>query len=125
MKTLASILLGTLLLSSSAWADEAVFGGVAPALLPAQSTSVYGFVGAPEIGSGFRQGLGPVELDAEASLNYLDVAVAGLARLRFKVYDGPTWQVAPYVGLGIAYDSGSTYSDRDNFQYTAVRFNTG
>jgi hypothetical protein len=125
MKALRLVLLGSVLLASTGFAEEGLFGAVAPARLPAGATSLYGFVGAPEIGAGFRQGLGPFELGAEASLNYLDLSFAGLARLKFLAVDDPRWQLAPFGGLGFAWDSGSTYYDKDNFRPTAVRLDVG
>jgi hypothetical protein len=94
-------------------------------MLPAGSTSLYGFVGAPELGTGFRQGLGSVEFQAEATVNYLDLGLAAVGRVRFLAIDKPRWQLAPFAGLGIAWDSGSTYYDADNFQHTALRMDLG
>lgn len=124
-KAFKAVVLGCLLVSSVGLADPVPFGAVAPARLPAGSTSLYGFVGAPELGAGFRQGLGPVEFNAEAAINYLDLSFAAVARLRFLAVDQPRWQLAPFGGLGFAYDSGSSYFNKDNFQFTAVRLDVG
>lgn len=125
MKAFASLFLGILLASSAARADDVPFGAVAPAELPSGSTSLYGFVGAPELGVGFRQGLGPFEFNPEVAVNYLDLSFAAVARLRFEVVHQPRWQLAPFGGLGFAYDSGSTYFNKDNFEFTAVRIDVG
>ena len=125
MKT-ATILGVCVLWAGLARAEEARFGGEAPAMLPAQSTAVYGYFGVPELGIGFRQGLGPVEIDSTASLDYFDLTLAGEVRARFlAIGDRALLQVAPFLGLGIAWDSGTTYSDKRNFGYTAVRVHGG
>ncbi|HZI10807.1 MAG TPA: hypothetical protein VE153_10495 [Myxococcus sp.] len=41
---------------------------VAPVTLPDGSTSLYGFMGAPELGVGFRQGISGFELEARGWL---------------------------------------------------------
>lgn len=126
MKLLSPVLLVGLFLGAAAHAEDTIpFGGAAPAMLPAGSTAVYGYVGAPELGGGFRQGFGSVELQAEARFNYLDLGLAATGRARFLLVDRPQWQLAPYAGLGFAWDSGSTYFEDDNFQYTAVRIEAG
>ena len=55
----------TVLLTLIAGAEPRVTGGVmAPASLPAGTNALYGFVGAPELGVGYRQGFGLVEFEA-------------------------------------------------------------
>jgi hypothetical protein len=98
------------------------FGSVfAPAALQGGSTAAYAFAGAPEIGAGFRQGLGAVELDVRALFDYF--AVAGALELsgRIPLAAAAPYQVAPSLGVGMVFNSGATWLDRDNFAYNGVR----
>ena len=63
-----------------------VTGGVfAPASLPAGTNALYGFVGAPELGVGYRQGFGPVEFEARGLFNLFEVSVIGELGVKFAV----------------------------------------
>jgi hypothetical protein len=102
------------------------FGSVfAPAALPAGSTAAYAFAGAPEIGAGFRQGLGAVELDVRALFDYF--AVAGALELsgQIPLAAAAPYQVAPSLGVGMVFNSGATWLDRYNFAYNGVRVAPG
>lgn len=119
-------------LGTASWAEEspvpsaAAFGGaVAPAVLPPGSSSVYGFVGAQEVGGGFRQGLGGVELEVRAAFNYLLLSLGGDVVLKFPPTRVGQVDLAPYGGLGLSWDSGSRYFDRVNFSYLALRPRVG
>jgi hypothetical protein len=102
------------------------FGAVfAPAALPAGTTSLYGFAGVPQIGAGFRQGMGPLELEARVELDYFALSVAPEVFARVPVMTTGPYQIAPSLGVGMAFNSGSTYIDTDNFSYTAVRLIPG
>src|SRR5689334_19489007 len=51
--------------------EDSVGAVFAPALMPRGSMSVYGMVGAPELGAGYRQGFKWAELEVRALINYL------------------------------------------------------
>jgi hypothetical protein len=121
----AAILGVCVLWAAAARADGRAFGAVAPAVIPAGSTAIWGFTGVPDIGVGFRQGIGPVEVDADASLDYFDLTFCGEVRARIAAIDRNGLSIAPFVGMGIVWDSGSTYEDANNFRYTAVRVHAG
>ena len=54
------------------------FGGVLmPAVLPQGASSLYAWAGAPEVGAGYRQGFGGLELEGRARFDYLRVALTG------------------------------------------------
>src|SRR5919106_450212 len=98
------------------------FGAVvAPAALSAASTAAYVFAGAPEIGAGFRQGLSGLELDVRVGFDYF--AVAGALELsgRIPLAAAAPSQVAPALGVGMVFNSGAQWLDRDNFAYNGVR----
>jgi hypothetical protein len=98
------------------------FGAVvAPAALSAASTAAYVFAGAPEIGAGFRQGLSGLELDVRVGFDYF--AVAGALELsgRIPLAAAAPYQVAPALGVGMVFNSGAQWLDRDNFAYNGVR----
>src|ERR671918_3098015 len=108
--------------SSSAATGVERFGSlVAPAALSAGSTAAYLFAGAPEIGAGFRQGLSGLELDVRVGFDYF--AVAGALELsgRIPLAAAAPYQVAPALGVGMVFNSGAQWLDRDNFAYNGVR----
>lgn len=96
-------------------------GVVAPASLPAGSTALYGFVGAPELGAGYRQGFGLVELDARAWFNLLEVSAGAELGLKLAAVEGPRFRLAPTASLGVKFDSGARYFDRANFAFIGLR----
>lgn len=96
-------------------------GVVAPASLPAGTNALYGFVGAPEVGAGYRQGFGVVELDARASFNLFEVSAVLEAGIKLGVFQGDKLRLAPTLGLGVKFDSGARYYDRANFGFIGLR----
>src|SRR5215211_2431904 len=109
--------------------DEGVgraFGALfAPAALPSGTTAAYGFAGVPQVGAGFRQGFGALELEGRVEFDYFAVSVAPEVFARIPVMAGGPYQVAPSLGVGMAFNSGVKYIDADNFAYTAVRLVPG
>jgi hypothetical protein len=94
---------------------------MAPAALPAGATAVYALLGAPELGGGFRQGLGRVELEVKLLFNYLLASAVLEAGAKFPVYEQGIVQLAPSVAIGLEANSGSRYYDKANFGYLAFR----
>jgi len=98
------------------------FGAViAPASLPRGATALYGYAGAQDIAAGFRQGMNFVELEARARLNYFLLTISAELLLRHTFYRSSAAELAPYLGAGFVYDSGSGYIRAGNFQYAGVR----
>ena len=86
------------------------FGAVvAPAAMPDGATAVSGWVGVPELGAVFRQGIGGWEVGARARFDYLRLAVTGEALVRKQMWSSGAWRVAPELGLGVTGNSGSNY----------------
>lgn len=104
--------------------ESALGAGLVPVILPAQATAIHAFAGVPELGLGFRQGFGGVELDALARFDYLDLGLAATGRLKLRVAEAP-FPISAYGGLGLSGDTGSTYFHPDNFGYFAVRLEAG
>lgn len=99
-------------------------GGVsAPAVLPAGAIAFYGLLGAPDVGGGYRQGFGPVELEARALFNYLELSALLEAGVRIPVFKNAaeTLAIAPAAAIGLKLDSGARYYDRANFAYVGLR----
>jgi hypothetical protein len=102
------------------------FGAVvAPAAMPDGATAVAGWVGVPEVGATYRQGIGGWELGVKARFDYLRLAVAGEAVARRQVWTNGTWAVAPELGLGVMGDTGSRYFDEKNFPGLFLRVAPG
>lgn len=111
-----------LALVSAAEPAARVTGGVAaPATLPAGSIAMYGLVGAPDLGVGYRQGFEVLELEARALFNLLEVSGLVEVGLKLGVLGGGRLQLAPGLALGLKADSGATYFDRANFAYVGLR----
>lgn len=103
-----------------------VTGGVlAPAFLPAGTNALYGFVGAPDVGVGYRQGFGLVEFDARAAFNLFEVSTVIEAGLKFGVYEDAKLRLAPTVALGLELNAGARYFDRANFGFVGLRPKVG
>ncbi|WP_408889780.1 hypothetical protein ACJ2CR_41135 [Myxococcus faecalis] len=144
-----SVLVSTLLLASAAFAQQGAPGQpgeagsvsveqtamesaedrlgavIAPVTLPAGVTAVYGYAGAPELGVGFRQGLSLLELEARARFNWFQLSAALELVGRVKVMDNGTVSMAPTLGLGVVFNSGSTYMDDQNFSGVLLRLSPG
>lgn len=102
--------------------QETHFGAaVAPAVLPAGASSAYGFAGAPEVGGGYRQGLGLAELEFRGAFDYFLVALSAEARVRIALPSVGPVDLAPILGAGAVYDTGTRYIDGDNFNHLGVR----
>jgi hypothetical protein len=93
------------------------FGAVvAPAALPDGATAVSGWVGVPELGVAYRQGMGGWEVGARARFDYLRLSVTGEGVARRQLWTNGAWAVAPELGLGITGNTGSTYFDEQNLE---------
>jgi len=102
------------------------FGAVvAPAAMPDGATAVAGWVGVPEVGVTYRQGIGGWEVGVKARFDYLRLAVTGEAVTRRQVWTNGAWSVAPELGLGVTGDTGSRYFDEKNFAGLFLRVNPG
>jgi hypothetical protein len=106
--------------------DVATFGAiVSPTTLPSGSASAYGYGGAPEVGAGYRQGIGPVEVEARARFNYVDVSLAAEGILKYTLFSRGAFDLAPLIGVGIVADTGATYIDSINISYVGLRILPG
>jgi len=102
------------------------FGAVvAPAAMPDGATAVAGWVGVPEVGVTYRQGLGGWEVGVRGRFDYLRLAVTGEVAARRQVWTNGAWSVAPELGLGVTGDTGSQYFDAKNFAGLFLRVNPG
>ncbi len=122
----------TLLVMLLAGAEDAampttrVTGGVvAPASLPAGTNALYGFVGAPELGAGYRQGFGLVELEARGVFNLFKVSAIAEVGVKFGVFEHDRLHLAPTLALGLEFNSGAKYFDRANFGFIGLRPRAG
>jgi hypothetical protein len=102
------------------------FGSViAPAVMPDGTTALYGYVGVPEMGAGFRQGISGFELEARGRLDYFRLAgIFEVGARRQLVEQGPG-VFAPTLSLGVVLNSGSAYLDADNFSGVLLRITPG
>ena len=105
--------------------EQTIGGVVAPAVMPRGSTSLYAMLGAPDIGGGFRQGFSSVEFEARLLFNYLEASGLLEGGVRFSAWRQGIVELAPNLALGVAGNSGSTYYDRANFAYVALRPRAG
>jgi hypothetical protein len=93
------------------------FGAMlAPAVLPDGGSAVAGWVGAPEVGVSYRQGLSGWELGARARFDYLHLSTTVEAVGRWPVWSEGAWAVAPELGLGVTANPGSRYFDAQNLR---------
>ncbi|MFL5349568.1 MAG: hypothetical protein ACJ8AT_32635 [Hyalangium sp.] len=106
--------------------EEFSFGTmVAPAALPDGSSALYGYVGVPEMGAGYRQGISGFELEGRARLDYFRLAgIFEVGARRAVLREGPA-TFAPRLGLGLVLNSGSLYLDADNAPGVLVRISPG
>jgi hypothetical protein len=102
------------------------FGGVLmPAVMPRASTSLYAWVGAPDVGGGYRQGFQGFELEARARFNYLLVSFSGEVAGRRMLHTLGRFSVAARLALGGGYNTGTFYVDRRNFLGPFIHVNPG
>lgn len=106
--------------------EEWSFGTmIAPGMLPEGASSLYGYVGVPEMGAGFRQGLSTFEVEARARLDYFRLAGIFEVGVRKAVVDRGPATFAPTLSLGLVLNSGTAYLDADNFGGVLVRITPG
>lgn len=96
---------------------------LAPAALPDGASAVSGWVGVPELGVAFRQGLSFGELGARARFDYLRLATTAELTARRQVWTEGAWAVAPELGLGVTGNPGSRYFDSRNTRGWFLRVN--
>jgi hypothetical protein len=119
---LALLLLGAANVPPDNDRESESFGAViAPVVLPAASTAVYAYLGIPELGAGYRYGLGLLEIEARVRGDWRFLSLAAEALVKISVLEQNGWEVAPYLGVGFAGDSGARYLASANFSYLAVR----
>jgi hypothetical protein len=98
------------------------FGAVVgPAFLPAGATAAYAFVGLPEVGAGFRQGLGFGEWEARARVDYLTLSATAEVVGKHALYRWGKLDYGPFLGLGATLSSGARYFDSLAFTYAGLR----
>ncbi len=107
--------------SDPAESNEPVGAVIAPATLPEGAAALYAYGGIPEVAVGYRQGVSSVEVEARAKFNYVLVSFAFEVLLKHAIASDDAAALAPFIGIGIAYDFGSRYITTRNFQYTAIR----
>ncbi|SEL60488.1 hypothetical protein SAMN05444354_10778 [Stigmatella aurantiaca] len=107
---------------SERWSFGAV---VAPVTMPEGMTSLCGYVGVPEMGAGFRQGLEGLELEAKAKLDYFRLAGIFEVGARRQVLASETAALAPTLSLGLVLNSGTDYLDEENFGGVLLRLSPG
>jgi len=88
-------------------------------------TALYGYVGVPEMGLGFRQGISGFELEARARLDYFRLAGIFDGGVRRQVLVRGDLSLAAALSLGLVLNSGSEYLDEDNFPSAMVRISPG
>ena len=102
------------------------FGAVVvPAAMPDGATAVSGWMGVPEVGVTYRQGVEGWEIGARARFDYLRLAVTGEAVGRRQVWTSGAMAVAPELGLGVMGNTGSRYFDEKNLQGWYLRVSPG
>jgi len=102
------------------------FGGVLmPPVMPQGSSSLYAYVGAPDVGAGYRQGFGGAELEARVLLDYLLVSFTGEVALRLPLFTRGKFDVALRLAVGGGWSSGTEYVDSRNFRGPFVHGNPG
>lgn len=94
---------------------------MAPAALPAGTNALYGFVGAPEVGVGYRQGFELIEFEARGLVNVLEVSALAEVGVKFGLRPSERVRLAPVLALGIEFNTGATYFDNANFGFVGLR----
>ncbi|WP_095980536.1 hypothetical protein [Melittangium boletus] len=97
---------------------------VAPATLPEGGSAISGWVGVPELGVAYRQGLLPGwEIGARARFDYLRLATTAEVTTRLRVWTDGAWTLAPELGVGVTANPGSRYFDTQNVRGWFLRIN--
>ncbi|HEX8697239.1 MAG TPA: hypothetical protein VF815_00240 [Myxococcaceae bacterium] len=104
------------------WSFGAV---VAPTTMPDGMTALYGYVGVPEMGVGFRQGISGFEVEGRARLDYFRLAGIFEVAGRKQVLVRGDVSLAPTMSLGLVLNSGSVYLDEDNYPGVLLRLSPG
>ena len=94
---------------------------LAPAALPGGSLAFSGFIGAPEVGAGYRQGFSVLEFEAQARFHYLELSGLVEAGVRLLAWKTDRVRLAPTTSLGFKFNSGARVFDAFNFGYVALR----
>src|SRR5207248_7334633 len=103
-------------------AERQTFGAaVAPAVLPRGTAAAYGWVGAPEIAGGYRQGFGSFEVEGRGAFDYLDLSFSGEFLARYDAWHNIDFALAPLIGVALVADTGSRYFDPFNFAHLGIR----
>jgi len=98
------------------------FGAVVgPASLPAGATAAYAFIGLPEVGAGFRQGLWVAEWEARARIDYLTLTATAELIGKYALYHWGRLDYGPFLGVGATLSSGSRYFDPATFGFVGLR----
>ena len=123
MNVSAAILWITLAATGASTSDKKeTFGAVVgPATLPAGATAAYAFIGLPEVGAGFRQGLGFGEWEARARVDYLTLSATGEVVGKYSLYHWGKLDYGPFLGAGVTLSSGARYFDANAFTFAGVR----
>lgn len=95
--------------------------GLMPPVLPAGSTAAYGFIGAQEVGGGYRFGSSGFEIEGRGRFNYLLLSFGADAIGKYRLLERDRVEVGVGLGLGLGYDTGSRYFDRRNFKALLLR----
>ncbi|MDX2013434.1 MAG: hypothetical protein SFW67_24800 [Myxococcaceae bacterium] len=93
----------------------------APAALPGGSLAFSGFIGAPEVGAGYRQGFSVLEFEAQARFHYLELSGLVEAGVRLLAWKSERTRIAPTASLGLKFNSGARVFDAFNFGFVALR----
>lgn len=102
--------------------EKESFGAVVgPSTLPAGATAAYAYVGLPEVGIGFRQGLSLFEWEARARVDYLTLSASAELLGKYALYRWGRLDYSPYAGLGFTISSGARYFDAQAFSFFGVR----
>lgn len=105
---------------------QQTFGAVlAPPVLPNGATSTYAYIGAPEVAVGYRYGLGVVELEGKAILDWFQLSLAVELRLKFAILRGGPFELAAYLAGAVVGDTGAKWLDDRNFAAVLARGSLG
>lgn len=96
-------------------------GTVAPAALGAGTIALYGYVGAPEVAVGYRQGFAPFEVEGRLVFNVFEVSALLEGGAKVPLLRRGRLLVAVGGMLGLKANSGATYYDLGNFASWALR----